>query len=192
MLFRSELIDRYFGNYWEQLGISRHEFLDLGLKVGDQHNFNMTVLALTLAGRKNGVSELHGAVSRNIFNNVWPGIPENEVPITHVTNGIHTLTWLSPKLRDLYDRYLEKNWKDHLYDREIWNRIDDVPADVLWRVHCDLKVKMVNFLRERLRQQRLVNNESIESIRETDSILNPDALTIGFARRFATDRKSVV
>lgn len=147
-VFPLEMIDRYFGNYWPSLGISRHEFLDLGLKIGDHQNFNMTVLALTLAGQKNGVSELHGAVSRNIFKNVWPGIPEDEVPIGHITNGIHTLTWLSPSIKFLYDKYMDKDWKDNLYDRKVWDSVDKIPDEELWKTHCVLKTKMIGFIRE--------------------------------------------
>jgi len=98
-VFPLDMMDRYFGNYWEVLGLQRHEFMNLGIKPGDPHNFNMTVLALNMSGRRNGVSKLHGAVSRNIFNSVWPKLPEDEVPISHITNGIPTMTWLPPRLK---------------------------------------------------------------------------------------------
>ncbi len=189
-VFPLEMIDRYFGNYWPSLGISRHEFLDLGLKIGDHQNFNMTVLALTLAGQKNGVSELHGAVSRNIFKNVWPGIPEDEVPIGHITNGIHTLTWLSPSIKFLYDKYLDKDWKEKLYDNKVWESVDKIPDEELWKTHCVLKTKMIGFIREKLKEQRAANGESIESIRQVDTLLDSNALTIGFARRFATYKRA--
>ena len=184
------MIDKYFSNYWGSLGISRHEFLDLGLKIGDHQNFNMTVLALTLAGRKNGVSELHGAVSRNIFNNVWPGVPEDEVPITHITNGIHTLTWLSPGFRYLYDKYLDANWQEKLEEKEAWDKVDSIPDEEVWKTHCVLKTKMIHFLRDKLREQRITNGESSENIREIDTLLDSNALTIGFARRFATYKRA--
>ncbi|MFZ5989257.1 MAG: alpha-glucan family phosphorylase [Bacillota bacterium] len=189
-VFPLEMIDRYFGNYWPSLGISRHEFLDLGLKIGDHQNFNMTVLALTLAGQKNGVSELHGAVSRNIFKNVWPGVPEDEVPIGHITNGIHTLTWLSPSIKYLYDKYLEKDWHDKLYLQEVWDKVDAIPDEELWKTHCVLKTKMIGFVRERLKEQRVANGESMERVKEVDALLDTNALTIGFARRFATYKRA--
>jgi len=189
-VFPLEMIDRYFGNYWPSLGINRHEFLDLGLKIGDHQNFNMTVLALTLAGQKNGVSELHGAVSRNIFQNVWPGIPEDEVPIGHITNGIHTLTWLSPSIKFLYDKYFDKNWHENLHDPKIWEAVDKIPDEELWKTHCVLKTKMIGYIREKLKQQRAANGESIERIREVDTLLDSNALTIGFARRFATYKRA--
>lgn len=189
-VFPLHMIDKYFSNFWGSLGISRHEFLDLGLKVGDNQNFNMTVLALTLSGRKNGVSELHGAVTRNIFNNLWPGVPEEEVPVTHVTNGIHTLTWLSPKFKYMYDKYLDSDWKNKIYKEEAWSKVDDIPDKELWEIHCSLKRKMINFIRERLRDQRIKNGEPMASVREVNNILDPEALTIGFARRFATYKRA--
>ena len=189
-VFPLYMMDKYFGDFWGKLGITRNEFLELGLKKGEDHQFNMTVLALTLAGRKNGVSELHGAVSRNIFSNVWPGIPENDIPIQHVTNGIHTLTWLSPKMKDLYDKYLSSDWKKHIYNSSTWEKIDSIPDKELWETHKELKIKLINFVRDRIKHQKLLNGESMEAIRQVDSYLNPDALTIGFARRFATYKRA--
>lgn len=189
-VFPLEMIDKYFSHYWPSLGISRHEFLDLGLKIGDHQNFNMTVLALSLSGQRNGVSELHGAVSRNIFKNVWPGIPEDEIPIGHITNGIHTLTWLSPPIKYLYDKYLDNDWQKELYEKSVWDKVDDIPAEDLWKSHCVLKTKMIGFVREKLKEQRIANNESIESIKEVDTLLDSNALTIGFARRFATYKRA--
>jgi glycogen phosphorylase len=189
-VFPLSMMDKYFSSYWDFLGISRHEFLDLGLKIGDNQNFNMTVLALTLAGRKNGVSELHGAVSRNIFNNVWPGIPEDDVPIAHITNGIHTLTWLSPSFKYLYNKYLSADWQERLYSKDVWDKIDTIPDEEFWKTHCVLKTKMIGFVKDRLKEQRIENGESAESIKEVDSLLDPNALTIGFARRFATYKRA--
>ncbi|MCX8130384.1 MAG: alpha-glucan family phosphorylase [Clostridia bacterium] len=189
-VFPLHMIDKYFSSYWESVGISRHEFLDLGMKINDNQNFNMTVLALTLAGRKNGVSELHGAVSRNIFNNVWPGVPEDEVPIGHITNGIHTLTWLSPSIKLLYDKYLDPDWQENLYKKEIWEKVNDIPDEELWKTHYVLKTKMISFVREKLKEQRIENGEPAESIKEVDNLLDPNALTIGFARRFATYKRA--
>jgi len=189
-VFPIQMIDKYFSNFWGLLGISRHEFLDLGLKVGEHQNFNMTVLALSIAGSKNGVSELHGAVSRNIFNNVWPGLPEDDVPITHITNGIHTLTWLSPSIKHLYNRYLDPDWKERVYDRSVWDKVDNIPNEELWKTHCVLKTKMIGYIRNKLKEQKIANGESAESIKEVDSLLDSNALTIGFARRFATYKRA--
>ncbi|ACL76557.1 alpha-glucan family phosphorylase [Ruminiclostridium cellulolyticum] len=184
------MMDKYFGDFWGQLGLSRHDFFELGLKKPEDQNFNMTVLALTLAGRKNGVSRLHGAVSRKIFGDVWPEVPEDDVPITYVTNGIHTLTWLSPKIKDLYDKYLETDWKKKIYSKETFTGIDSIPDEELWATHVELKNKLITFVRDRLKKQKLANGESMESVRQVDSFLDPNALTIGFARRFATYKRA--
>lgn len=189
-VFPIQMIDKYFNNFSGALGISRHEFLDLGLKVSENQNFNMTVLAMSISGWRNGVSELHGAVTRNIFGNLWSGIPEDEVPITHITNGIHTLTWLSPNFKYLYDKYFEKDWQKRLYEKSVWENIDNVPDEELWKIHYALKIKMISFIREKLKEQRTQNGESIESIKQADFLLDPDALTIGFARRFATYKRA--
>jgi starch phosphorylase len=189
-VFPLYMMDKYFGDFWGQLGLSRHDFLELGLKKQDDQNFNMTVLALSLAGRKNGVSRLHGAVSRKIFGEVWPETPENDVPISHVTNGIHTLTWLSPSIKKLYDRYLEKDWYKRLYQNETFTGVDSIPDEELWASHVELKNKLIAFIRDRMKQQKLANGESMESVRQVDNFLNPNALTIGFARRFATYKRA--
>ncbi|MDF2987606.1 MAG: alpha-glucan phosphorylase [Eubacterium sp.] len=184
------MMDKYFGDFWGQLGLSRYDFLELGLKKPEDQNFNMTVLAMTLAGRKNGVSELHGAVSRDIFGDVWPDVPKEDVPITHVTNGIHTLTWLSPKIKELYDKYLKSDWKSEIYCSSTFEGIDSIPDEELWETHMDLKNKLIGFVRDRIKAQRLANGESMESVRQVDSFLDPNALTIGFARRFATYKRA--
>lgn len=184
------MIDKYLGDFWGQLGLSRHEFFELGLKNSEDQNFNMTVLALTLAGRKNGVSKLHGAVSRKIFGDVWDGVPEHDVPIAHVTNGIHTLTWLSPKIKDLYDKYLKPDWKKEIYSSSTFEGVDNIPDEELWATHMELKVKMINFVRDRLKIQKLNNGELMETVRQVDDFLDPNALTIGFARRFATYKRA--
>lgn len=189
-VFPLYMMDKYFGDFWGQLGLSRHDFLELGLKSSEDQNFNMTVLALTLAGRKNGVSELHGAVSRNIFGDVWPGVPEDDIPITHVTNGIHTLTWLSTKIKDLYNKYLQSDWTKKIAVPETFEGIDNIPDEELWATHKALKQKMITFVRDRLKQQKLANGESMEAVRQVDSFLDPNALTIGFARRFATYKRA--
>ncbi len=184
------MMDKYFGDFWGQLGLSRYDFLELGLKNPEDQNFNMTVLALTLAGRKNGVSKLHGAVSRKIFGDVWPEVPEDDVPITYVTNGIHTLTWLSPKIKALYDKYLDKDWQKKIYSEETFANVNSIPDEELWATHVELKNKLITFIRDRLKKQKLANGESMEAVRQVDNFLDPNALTIGFARRFATYKRA--
>ncbi|HHW31860.1 MAG TPA: glycosyltransferase family 1 protein [Clostridiaceae bacterium] len=189
-VFPLYLIDKYFGNFWPTLGISREEFISLGRRENDYDNFNMTILAMKLAGRKNGVSKLHRAVTRKLFNNLWPGLPEDEVPVDYVTNGIHTLSWLSPEFRSLYDKYLDRNWEEKLCEKDIWDNIDNIPDKELWKAHCSAKSQMINFLRSKIREQRIKNNEPLENIKEVDTLLDPQALTIGFARRFATYKRA--
>lgn len=189
-VFPLDMMDRYFSNYWNQLRLQRHEFISLGLKPGDPYNFNMTVLALNLSGKRNGVSELHGAVSRNIYNSIWPGTPEDDVPICHVTNGIHTLTWLSPVFKYLYDEYLPAGWQERLYDPEVWKDVDKIPDGKLWKVHCELKHKMVDYVRKCLKKQYQSNGFPVHEINRLDQEIDPDALTIGFARRFATYKRA--
>lgn len=189
-VFPVTMIDKYFSNYWNSLGVNRHEFLDMGLNINDRQNFNMTVLALTIAGRKNGVSELHGAVSRNIFKNAWNGVPEEEIPITHITNGIHTGTWLSPAFKHLYDKYLGEDWRREFHKDSTWDKVLDIPNSVLWKTHNVLKTKMIENLRERVKFQRMQNGESAERVRESEQLLDSNALTIGFARRFATYKRA--
>ncbi len=184
------MIERYFSRYWESLGISRQEFMMLGLKPDDYQNFNMSVLALNLAGKTNGVSQLHGAVTRTLYSGLWPGIPESEVPITHITNGIHTLTWLSRPFREIFDQYLPDGWKSNIPARDTWNAAAQIPAGTLWKAHCALKKTMIGFIREKVREQRINNGETADGIRDADSLLDPDALTIGFARRFATYKRA--
>lgn len=189
-VFPMDMMDRYFGDYWNQLRLQRHEFLSLGTKPGDQYNFNMTVLALSLSGKRNGVSELHGAVSRNIYSNIWPGIPEDDVPITHITNGIHTMTWLSPNLKYLYDRYLPGSWQERLYDPQVWEYVQKIPDEEIWNIHSILKTKMIKFVRERLKAQYQANGIPVHEVNELDRQLDPNTFTIGFARRFATYKRA--
>lgn len=189
-VFPLYMMDKYFGNYWGKLGISRHQFLDLGLKVNDSQNFNMTVLALSLSGLKNGVSELHGAVTRNIYSNLWAGVPEDEIPIIHITNGIHTISWLAPSLRKLFDQYLDKDWEDRISEEYTWQNIDNIPDECLWNIHMELKKDLILYLREKIKKQRISNGSSLKSIKDAEISLDPNVLTIGFARRFATYKRA--
>lgn len=189
-VFPLDMMDRYFGSYWHQLRLERHEFLKLGMKPGDQYNFNMTVLALNLSGKRNGVSELHGAVSRNIYNSIWPGIPEEDVPISYITNGIHTMTWMSPLFKYMYDKYLPADWQNRLYDPEVWASVENIPDEEIWKNHCTLKAKMLNFIRTCLKKQYQANGIPPHEISELDHELDPNTFTIGFARRFATYKRA--
>lgn len=190
-VFPIQLIDKYFSNYWGLLGINRHEFIDLGLKIGDTNQeFNMTVLAFNLSGRRNGVSMLHGAVSRHIYNNVWEDIPEDEIPIGHITNGVNSQTWIAHELRTLFDKYVGIGWEGKLLEKDMWDNVDQIPDQELWEAHKRVKAVSINTIRKRLKEQHIANGDSLEQIKQIDNILNPDVLTIGFARRFATYKRA--
>ncbi len=191
--FPLNLVERYFSNYWPQMGLNRDSFMALGYQqAGWDARFSMTVLAFKLSGRYNGVSELHGRVSRKMWNELWPDRPVDEVPISHITNGVHTRTWLAPEIARLFDTYLGDGWEERLDDPATWEAVEDIPDAELWRVHCQRKQMMINHLRKRLRSQRERILASVEEIAEAESVLDLDALTIGFARRFATYKRATL
>ena len=193
-IFPIDLVEKYFKDFWPRLGISREEFLKLGMKPGSDldSGFNMGILALKIAGKKNGVSKLHGAVSRELFSDVWPNIAANESPIGYVTNGIHTCTWLAPKLKELYNKYLIPYWQDNMHHDYVWEKIKNIPDDKLWSAHIDRKRKLINLVKENTTERLRRSGYSYEEINEIVSKLNPDALTIGFSRRFATYKRATL
>lgn len=193
-IFPIELVEKYFKDFWPRLGISREEFLKLGMKPGPDMDtgFNMGILALKIAGKKNGVSKLHGAVSRELFSEVWPNIAANESPIGYVTNGIHTCTWLAPRLKELYNKYLIPYWQDNMHQDYVWEKIKNIPDDKLWLAHIERKRKLINLVKENTTERLRRSGYSYEEINEIVSKLDPDALTIGFARRFATYKRATL
>ena len=193
-IFPIALVEKYFKEFWPRLGIDREEFLKLGMKPGIDldDGFNMGILALKIAGKKNGVSKLHGAVSRELFSDLWPNISANESPITHVTNGIHTCSWLAPRLKELYNKYLMPYWQDNMYQDYVWEKIKNIPDEKLWNVHTDRKTKLIKFVKESTMQRLRRAGYSYEEINEITSKLSPDKLTIGFARRFATYKRATL
>lgn len=191
--FSFDLMDRYFGNYWPQLNISRDDFLNFARQETQWGaRYSMTVLALNTSGEHNGVSKLHGEVSRKMWQFLWPGVDAEEVPIDSITNGIHTQTWLAPELDVLFTRYLGAGWKEKLDDPTLWEAIKDVPDEELWQIHVQLKEKLVNFVHERIRRQRIELGEGTNEVQEADELLDPKALTLGFARRFATYKRATL
>ena len=193
-IFPVELVEKYFDGFWDRLGITKEEFMRLGMKPEDkeQKTFNMGILALKIAGKKNGVSKLHGAVSRELFSEVWPNIAAEESPITHVTNGIHTCTWLAANLKELYNKYLIPYWQDHIQEPEIWERIRNIPDEKLWEEHQFRKEKLMQLVKENITNRLRSSNISYEEINEITSKLDAKALTIGFARRFATYKRATL
>lgn len=191
--FSYHLIDTYFGNYWDELGIGRDRFLSLGAHQETWGMaFNMTVLALSMAGQSNGVSELHGQVSREMWTEVWPDRPAEEVPITSVTNGIHIPTWIAADLAQLFAKYLGPNWIDRQDDPLLWQRMADIPAEELWNVHQYLKSKLIYFLQSRARRAWVAERSDPTQVLTSGTLLDPEALTIGFARRFATYKRATL
>src|SRR5213078_2294473 len=138
-----------------------------------------------------GVSKLHGEVSRGLWKDVWAGVPRHEVPITSITNGVHTKTWMAPEFSALYEKYLG-DWEEHLTDADFWRRVTDIPGAQLWETHQKLKLRLIEFVRDRVRAARERSGESPESIRGVNRILDPEILTIGFARRFATYKRGAL
>ena len=193
-IFPIELVEKYFDGFWDSLAISKEEFLELGMKPNEENKttFNMGILALKIAGKKNGVSKLHGAVSRELFGDVWPEIAPNESPITYVTNGIHTCTWLAPNLKELYNEYLVPYWQDKIYLNETWERINNIPDAKLWKEHQIRKEKLLKLVNDNVTARLKNAGMHYDQIREITSKLNPNALTIGFARRFATYKRATL
>jgi glycogen phosphorylase len=186
-------MDRYFGDYARQLGLSREDFLALGrTRPQDQGEFCMTVLALRLSSHSNGVSKLHGDVSRKMWGALWPGTPTDEIPIRHVTNGVHFRSWTSEEMNQLYDRYLGPSWREEPANNEVWNRVRSIPAEVLWRTHERRRERLVAWARQRVRHQRIRRSAAQSEIEAADGVLDPDVLTIGFARRFATYKRATL
>lgn len=185
------LIDKYFGGFWPQLGLDREAFIDLARhKESWGETFSMAILAIRHSARCNGVSEEHGKVSRQMWSFLWPGLPVEQVPISHITNGIHTGTWLARRLRVLYDRYFDAGWEDRLDDPEIWQNVERIPDEELWAVRRHLKRKLVAYIRERARLQWVDEDVHPVQVIAGGALLDPYALTIGFARRFATYKRA--
>jgi starch phosphorylase len=197
--FVPSLIDQYFGSWYERFGISRHQFLALGRERPGNHDeqFSMAILAIRMAGATNGVSLLHGEVSRDMWAALWPGAPAHEVPIGAITNGVHALSWLSGEMLGLYDRYLGPRWSDasmnrHAEDRAVWERVNDIPGEELWRTHERRRERLISFARRRLRSQLELRGASPSEVARAAEVLDPSALTIGFARRFATYKRATL
>lgn len=190
--FPPDLVDRYFGAQYGQFGLTRDQFLGLGRMNPDDPNgyFNMAILAMRLANRVNGVSKLHGKVSRAMWQEVWPQVPVDEVPIQSVTNGIHLRSYLSNDMIDLYDRYLGPRWIEQPGDASAWKSTPRIPDEELWRTHERRRERLVSFARTRLQAQLEKRGSRPSEIEHATEVLDPEALTIGFARRFATYKRA--
>jgi len=189
--FHADLINGYFGETAQQLGLSPADFLELG-RTPASGEFCMTALALRLASRANGVSKLHGEVSRKMWQSLWPGVPIEEIPIGHVTNGVHFQSWISAEFNQLYERYLGPDWREEPANSEVWSRVNSVPAEELWRTHERRRERLIAWTRRRVREQRMRRGAPQAEIDAAEAVLDPDTLTIGFARRFATYKRATL
>ena len=185
------LIDKYLAALWPQLGVNREQFVDLARHAqAFGETFSMGALALRNSKGRNAVSELHGRVARRMWTFLWPDRPEDEVPITHVTNGVHTANWMARRMAALLARYLGRDWYGHLDEAERWSRLDSIPDGELWEVHLHLKRKLAFYLRERVRDRWMAGGFHPVQVVSSGVMINPYALTIGFARRFAAYKRA--
>jgi starch phosphorylase len=182
-----ELVRRYLGPWAQDVGTDPEAALALGTEGGQ---FNLTVLAIRLSSSVNAVSKLHGQVSSAMWRHLWPGAPE--APVSAITNGVHTETWVGPELRALYTQHIDRAWEEHLLEPETWNRVAGVPDAELWAAHRSQKERLVRFVRERVRMQSARHGLAPDDLRGVERLLDPRALTIGFARRFATYKRAVL
>ncbi|MEW6755330.1 MAG: alpha-glucan family phosphorylase [Candidatus Latescibacterota bacterium] len=189
--FPPDLVEKHLHHYREQLGLSRDEFLGLGrVNPNDQSgDFCMTVLALRLSASANGVSQLHGGVSRRMWSGLWPELDAQEVPIASITNGVHMQSWASLEMAELFDRHLGEDWRYAQPDAPVWERVQQIPDRELWDTHQVRRRRLVEYVRHHLRQQ--LGRQGVPPAKAELSLhlLDPEALTIGFARRFATYKR---
>ena len=189
--FDVDLMDKYFGSYFPHLGINRRQFLSLGRMLPDDDNepFKMPVLAIKLSSYLNGVSKLHGQISREVWGSLWPSVPAREVPIISITNGIHLKTWLSDEMAGLYERYLGPTWSATVFDKSVWEQVDQIPDEELWSAHQRCKHQLIVFARKRLMAQMQRRGTCQGELRQAEEVLDPEALTLGFARRFVAYKR---
>jgi starch phosphorylase len=192
--FSPEAMEKYFADYYPQLGLDAKSFLALGRENPEdtRESFCMTVLALKLATHSNGVSKLHGEVARDMWKRVWPDLPLSEVPVSHITNGVHARSWVSGDMAELFDRYMGPRWADNPMDRAVWERVALIPDEELWRTHERRRERLVTFARKRLQEQLERVGATPRELRVASEVLDPKALTIGFARRFATYKRATL
>jgi starch phosphorylase len=192
--FPAYLIDRYVTSYAADFGLQRSDLLALGRRNPADENepFGMTVLALKMGAWFNGVSELHGEVSRDMWHDLWPGLPVEETPIGHVTNGVHLQTWVSDELGEYFDRYVGPRWRSEPSDDDVWAHAGQIPPEELWRIHERRRENLILFVRQQLRQQLQHRGVAQSQISRASEVLDPEILTIGFARRFATYKRATL
>jgi starch phosphorylase len=193
-LFDPGLMYHYFNAYCTDIGIDFDQLMALGRRnpANREERFSMAILALKTSAHRNTVSKLHRDVSQEMWHDLWPQLPVWEVPVSAVTNGVHLTSWLNGDLAALYDQYLQPDWRDRFSDPGIWEQVKEIPDEELLEVHRRRKRRLVNFVRERQRSSALRRQASAAEMRHTEELLDPNALTIGFARRFATYKRATL
>jgi starch phosphorylase len=184
-MFSTQLLEKYFSAYLKSLGIGQETFLRLGMQDDDiTQTFNMTAFALRMANQRCAVSQLHGKVTRRMWHSLWPKVPEDKVPIFHVTNGVHVPSWVAPELASLFEKYLGRNWIKEHDDNRVWEGVLNTPDEELWAVHQLLKRKFIGAMREGVRNRWVEDELAPRQVLALGVLFNPEALTIGFVRRF--------
>ena len=190
--FARDLVEKYLSGQIDRLGVSTDELLALGNASGDvkDGDLDMTALALRLSGYRNGVSRLHGRVSRRMWQHLWPDVPAHEVSIDHVTNSVHPRSWISAETARLYDKYLAPDWSTNPTDSSVWNQVHSIPDIDLRAVRARLRQEFISYVRRRLVAQLNARGASKAEVDSARQVLSPEALTIGFARRFASYKRA--
>ncbi len=191
-IFSPEMMERYFHTYWGELGLSREDFLALGIHGDPAKGFNFTALALRMAANVNGVSEKHGEVSREMWNDLWPGVAVTDTPIISITNGVHLRTWISPSMRNLYERYLPRNWRAQQEQEQVWETVLNVPDEEFWHAHQQCKQDLIDEMDERARRRYAEGQFDAWQVLSSGPFQNANVLTLGFARRFATYKRATL
>jgi starch phosphorylase len=190
-VFPFELMDKYFSTYWPRLGLSREAFLNLGLNPQDPDaGFNMTAFALRMSACHIAVSKKHGEVSRRMWQPLWPDKEVDQVPIDYITNGVHVPTWINPNLELLFNKYLGSNWLEDCDNPAVWELLEEIPDEELWQLHCRLRLKLIDRIRDRARRRWGDGHNSCCNVLVGGTLLDPCILTLGFARRFVTYKRA--
>lgn len=192
--FQPDMMEHYFGDFYRSMGLDGRRFLSLGRQnpSDEREAFCMTVLAIRTAAHTNGVSRLHGAVARRMWQGIWPSVPELELPIESITNGVHLASWVSEEMGELFDRYLGPRWRTEPDDPGVWRLALEIPPEELWRTHERRRERLIAFARRALRSQLQARGAPPGDVAEADQVLDPGVLTIGLARRFATYKRATL
>ena len=191
-VFSLDLVEKYFHRYWSHLGLDRKRFLELGIQGTDNSAFNTTVLGLRMADYRNGVSQLHGGTCRRTWHSLWPDKEEKDVSISSVTNGVHVPTWIAPQAARLYETYLDHDWLKRHDDPTLWEKVLDIPDEEIWAMRRWLKNKLISAVKERARRRWVEDHVEPAQALAMGGLLDPEALTIAFCRRFTSYKRATL